>query len=465
MADNQGVVRQIKYQQTFRWLLMLRTFRVALGPKKLVLALAAVLLIACGDYLIEQSPFNVQTDSESPKQPAISISVWQLVLGADAEESSPTSPLVPHRGVSGTASQLLNRDSSWTDLALNWSHLLWRLVVWSVFGGLLTRIIALQLTQDSSENLAQTYAFVRPRFLAYLTGPCLPLLGVCALAIPAILIGGVTQWLGSFGEMLAGIAMGPLMLFNLIMLLVVIGSLLGWPLMITTVSVEGSDGFDGFSRAYSYIMNRPWLAGSYALFAVFYGTIVLTVAGFLVDGLFYLGTWSMGLGFGHDQFNTMVGDVRLPTSLWGCAGLVDQLADKAGDGNQSWFLYFWARFAQWLLIALQYAYFWAAVTGIYLLLRRADDAIATDEIYVPEDESDGIPLVGTAASDQPVIERPGPTPGSQDDQTGESADSAVSEQSSPSDGSTSSPGSDTSSSEDDGETEKPSDPKDSPSDE
>ena len=54
------------------------------------------------------------------------------------------------------------------------------------------------------------------------------------------------------------------------------------------------------------------------------------------------------------------------------------------------------------------SYFWTAATVIYLLLRQVDDATDFHEVYMPDEKEadDLLPLVGVAASDQPVIERP-----------------------------------------------------------
>jgi hypothetical protein len=54
------------------------------------------------------------------------------------------------------------------------------------------------------------------------------------------------------------------------------------------------------------------------------------------------------------------------------------------------------------------SYFWTASTVIYLLLRQVDDATDFHEVAVPEEKEtdDLLPLVGVAASEQPVIERP-----------------------------------------------------------
>ncbi|MEZ6048933.1 MAG: hypothetical protein R3C11_25815 [Planctomycetaceae bacterium] len=39
-------------------------------------------------------------------------------------------------------------------------------------------------------------------------------------------------------------------------LLLVFGMLFSWPMTLATVAVEGSDGFDGFSRPLSYLFSK-----------------------------------------------------------------------------------------------------------------------------------------------------------------------------------------------------------------
>ena len=61
-----------------------------------------------------------------------------------------------------------------------------------------------------------------------------------------------------------------------------------------------------------------------------------------------------------------------------------------------------------MMVAFVYSYFWSASTIIYFLLRQSDDATDLDEVYLPDEQErdELLPLVGVAASDQPVVERP-----------------------------------------------------------
>ena len=53
------------------------------------------------------------------------------------------------------------------------------------------------------------------------------------------------------------------------MAILLLGALVGWPLMWATVSVEGTDAFDALSRSYAYTYHRPWRLLWYVLFAGF----------------------------------------------------------------------------------------------------------------------------------------------------------------------------------------------------
>jgi hypothetical protein len=61
-----------------------------------------------------------------------------------------------------------------------------------------------------------------------------------------------------------------------------------------------------------------------------------------------------------------------------------------------------------LQLAVLASYFWSATTVIYFLLRQSDDGTPLDQVYIPgpPPKAEPLPLVGVAASQQPVIERP-----------------------------------------------------------
>src|SRR5439155_6593455 len=80
------------------------------------------------------------------------------------------------------------------------------------------------------------------------------LLGVFVLAL---MIFGWIEWVPYLGDIFAGLLWPIVILVGFMMAIVLVG-LIGWPMMIATVSTEGTDSFDALSRSYSYLYQAPW---------------------------------------------------------------------------------------------------------------------------------------------------------------------------------------------------------------
>ena len=61
----------------------------------------------------------------------------------------------------------------------------------------------------------------------------------------------------------------------------------------------------------------------------------------------------------------------------------------------------WMQFWQSLPTTFAFSYFWTTVTVIYFLLRKSEDSIGLDQVYIPAGEpvDDTLPLVGIPAAD------------------------------------------------------------------
>src|SRR5207253_8447687 len=83
----------------------------------------------------------------------------------------------------------------------------------------------------------------------------------------------------------------PLVLLAGIIMAVILVGLVGWPMMYTTISAEGSDSFDALSRSYSYVYQCPWHYLWYSLVAIAYGAVLVFFVGFMGSLMVYLGQW------------------------------------------------------------------------------------------------------------------------------------------------------------------------------
>ncbi len=97
------------------------------------------------------------------------------------------------------------------------------------------------------------------------------MIGVTLIALPIALLALLMRT--SIGVGLAGV-IWPLVLFGgFFMSLLLVGVLLGWPLMWATISVEGTDSFDALSRTYAYVFQKPLRYAAYIAIAVIIGLI------------------------------------------------------------------------------------------------------------------------------------------------------------------------------------------------
>jgi hypothetical protein len=166
-----------------------------------------------------------------------------------------------------------------------------------------------------------------------------------------------------------------LLVDGLLMALLLLGLLFGWPLMWANISVEGVDSFDAVGRAYNYVFQRP-------LHYLFYAM----VAGVL-GALGWLLVWN---------FVAAVVALTYGAAAWGAgSGNIEAVVSRSPDlgalgAFTAWLIAFWVQGLKLLGVGFLFSYFWTASTAIYFLLRRDADATEMDEVC-PEEEPSPAP--------------------------------------------------------------------------
>ncbi len=256
----------------------------------------------------------------------------------------------------GSLIALINRQHTWVELAYEWTVLLWTLLVWGLVGGAICRLAALQFARHESRGIRYALRFSSRQGLSYLIGPLLPLTGIGCLAAVNAVLGLIVAFLNS----LTGVGWWSILLtvsvaVSYVMLLLLMGLGIGWPLMIAAISTEDSDGFDGLSRSFSFLWDRPWhAAGLTACGTVLFllGRMALVVG---VEALVMLESWSVRLA--------------LPESL-----RLDLSVSPITTACMS------------IIAAFGPSFFFSAVTIIYFLLRQSDDGTPLTEVVSLRDE-------------------------------------------------------------------------------
>ena len=267
----------------------------------------------------------------------------------------------------------------------------------------MTRIAAVEQATDTPMSFSGALRFSLENFLSYMT----------AVLLPAVFIGlfwllcTIGGWIGripGIGQPLLGLLWGVELAFGFLMALILIAAVAGWPLMYATIGAEASDGFDAFSRSYSYVFTRPWHYLWFSIVALTYGAVVTTFISLVAALAVYLSAAGVASGLGPSRTGGMM--LGSPDSVGG-AGFVSSLP-SADIGVGTRIAGAWLQLVGLLVAGFAVSFFWTASTVIYLLLRQVDDATDFREVYPPpsEDKDELRPFVGVAASDQPVIERP-----------------------------------------------------------
>jgi hypothetical protein len=405
--------RPIDYAYYFPWTRLLRSFRIATDPRKLLLAAAAMTVFWLGDRALTLLPFDAR--------PSVAIaSPWNavrptLLLGwGTATPTAWKAPIEESRTVAGRILSPLGplldvarlpfvREQSWADLGFVWTRLFWALAVWALFGGAIARLAAVEFARDDRIGLIAALKFSVRRFGGFFAAPLLPIGGVLLLW-GVLAFGGLLGRIPFVGEWLVAAFWGVAFVVALLIVLITIATAAGWPLMVAALGTEGSDAYDGFSRAFSYLYSRPWLFVWCAGVALLLGLLLVAVVDTLAVGVAAAAARTVGTGMGQGA----VADLHaLPPRYFAAVGTFP-LGEAGANSAASRLVAVWLAAVAAVAVGFAVSYFWTAATMIYFLLRRADDATPFDEVWLGEadEEDDLLPLAGIASTDQPVTERP-----------------------------------------------------------
>ncbi|MHC4562790.1 MAG: hypothetical protein ACYS8X_08480 [Planctomycetota bacterium] len=282
------------------------------------------------------------------------------------------------------------------------------LMIWALFGGAIYRIAALQAARDEKISMGQALRFAAEKFWSFFMAPLIPL-GVILLASLAPLLGGLLANAWGLGAAVTGLLFILSIFGGLAIAFLLFGLVGGGGLMYPTIAVEGSDSFDGISRSYSYIFNRPWRAGLYGVVATVHGAVCYLFVRFFAFVALYatytfvkVGTWAGGemAKDGADKLDVMWQEptfeaFHTPTS---------SVAMSSMECVGAFFMAVWVYVVIGLVAAFLVSYFISASTVIYYILRRHVDATDLDDVYVEEPEEEE--FAAELAVEAPVGEAP-----------------------------------------------------------
>lgn len=254
--------------------------------------------------------------------------------------------------------------------------------IWSLFGGAISRIAAVEIAKEDRIRTQEALSFAWRKWgsnFSSLVACALGFTFFCSLITVVALPGripGAGPWLG----MLAALLMPVLLVLGFIASLIGLGTVFGFPLFYPAVAAEGTDAFDAISRGFSYIYSRPWHALGYGLVALVHGAI--SIAFIDLFGLGMLAVTCLALWAGMGENFKWVLDFGL-----GRASYPDVVAHGGtGLGWTAILLTSWLLLTAGLTLAYALSYMQSQLTMIYFLLRQRVDELPMTYVYEEKEE-------------------------------------------------------------------------------
>jgi hypothetical protein len=420
MAESETPVRKVAWNEVLPWLILFRSVRIALMARVLVLGAAGLILTTLGwrgiAWLFENAG-DVVVNRWAGANWLWNDAGFTINLGARSASE-----------VAASASNDIARvpAEAWLYLTAPFRHMfdadltprgflcmllacVWELLVWAVVGGAIARIAALKYTRDEAPTFTAALRHAVTKLPSYGFGPLIALAGAAVFGVQLLVLGLIMNV--SFLAVLAAAIWPFVLVLGLLMAILLLGALVGWPLMWATVAVEGTDAFDALSRSYAYTYQRPWRLLWYVTFSVFLAAVSMFVVKAFAISAVGLGHWSISWGLASEQRSQIFAPPTVDRNSAAPIASPPPLSEPIGGVNapstvanppaeRDWTLTtanrlinFWEFLWKSLAAGYQAAYIWVSAVGIYLLLRRDIDGAELDEVFVDQSDEHGIPAL------------------------------------------------------------------------
>lgn len=387
MSDESGTVRQVAWGEILPWLMIPRALRLATSLPVLFVAMLGILLMPVGwwgaELLLPSQQQQVARDVVFPLGTPTSPGSMRAATPRPQLEDLYRPMLSAAELLVRPLHQILRGNVSWTELAYWTIGGTWNLLVWGLFGGIITRMAVMQYGREEREGLVASARFVSRRFLAYAGGPLFALIGVLVILGLSLAIGLLMQ--SSVGVLLASIVWFFVLLGGVLTTVLVVALLLGWPLMWGALSAEEmGDVFEGAHRTYAYFYGRPAHYAFYALLAVVVGSAAYYVVNAFAQLTLYFSMWAV----------TWALDAPSVEATGSGAGLVGMTIISALN-----------TLVTLVPAAFRFSFLFTAAGVIYLLVRRDSDQIEFDTVHVPGQQTRfGLPPITTDEAGVPQVD-------------------------------------------------------------
>jgi len=411
MSEEGTEVQSVDWRRCFRFLEILRSFRMAVHPANLLLCFLGLAASFWLVVLVDQLPAPVgQTETR--------------VYGASFFEHAYR---IATTTLWGDWSLPYVGDSTWDDflaflmapasavrdliaLAIAyWERTPWfalvntviLLGIWAMIGGAVTRMAAVRVAREESVPAKQALAFACRKWPSTVTSPLIPFGVLVFLALLVGVFTGLPLMIPYLGEWAVGILLFLPLLMGVVLALIFVGGAFSVGLQWPTIAAEGSDSFDAISRSISYISSRPWKYLFSTVFSILYGCATFILVKFVAFLTLFItheavSKFSWGEGEVTDKISRLW-QVPTITAPWPQPGF-----EQFWSESTALYLFvFWVWVVLGVMMAFLISFFFCSQTVIYFLMRRSVDATDMEEVYMEEAEEEELPLEGGPAEAGP----------------------------------------------------------------
>ena len=251
-----------RWQRTFPWLRVFRTFRIAVDYRRVLLAVVALLLWSAGDWTLESSGLGKPSTIENPVALSTGEATWpwepgylpphpaawghvrltlfveQPVAAIRAALSNGAPLLFPMRRVFDVAT-----DTAWSKTPREFVggglRCLWASMIIAIFGAAASRMAAVECAGHGDGAAFVSLRYARQHLPSYLGALWLPSVGLLLLWLFCA-AGGLIGTIPVVGKILLGAFWFLPLICGLLMSLILIGVAVGWPLMSAPSASKGA---------------------------------------------------------------------------------------------------------------------------------------------------------------------------------------------------------------------------------
>ncbi len=313
MSEENTLLSRSSPYQRFGGLRLIAAIRIAFDPRKLTIATLGLILLQAGWSLLDVAlPASADVTPDPLESIASSASLFEgwTKLG-DSAAGLALRLIEPIRLLMTPLQLLLDPSSGWLTMFHALLGLVWLFVIWGICGGAIARLGLVQEAQIRQPGIVEGVRFALRSAAALILAPLCPLFAMAFCAIIGVVFGLLYRV--PSGDVVAGVGLIIPLVAGLIMTLLVVGLVAGWPLLHAAMAAGADNTLDALSRTFSYLNQRLGLYLVGVAMALIAGLVGLIAVDLLASGVIRLTQWSLSLSgdraviealFGRSDLNT-----------------------------------------------------------------------------------------------------------------------------------------------------------------